>query len=337
MQMSWYRSQEFGKHPGDSGQAKRKDLTLINNDIPLCTPGSKWKVQTIRWVYRHIQIGILEIQWHHPPDPCGYPEQQSWGSPYRTSKSRTYGLSPLSVEDGLEPPTSVLGSQDEKGMGGRGGGPAITELSLSQRQDTSSSLRASRLSWSLGSGISWDLLWSDKSRLFRIWATEMAAKIKKNPSEHPQLKWPRYRKGRHYREINTSHFPLKVVWNDHPVTTTKANSVTLTNNEELRSWETHVVAQIIQSTKTQGCPNSHMGKIFPYGKVTGRDFSCIDLLLHAKPARELMFWVCCSRRVLSGYCVRALLFTLGWLSIQYNRAVLSMALWWTVGDGGHFN
>ncbi len=62
MQMSCHRSQDLGKDPGGGGGgAKPKGRTSRR------VPESKPKVPPMRRMYQHMQIGILEIQQHHPP------------------------------------------------------------------------------------------------------------------------------------------------------------------------------------------------------------------------------------------------------------------------------
>lgn len=76
IQMSGNRIQEFGENPGGSDKAKREDLAVMDNEVRFRISESKPKVPPTGWMYRNMQIGILEIQRHHPHKPCGYPAQQ---------------------------------------------------------------------------------------------------------------------------------------------------------------------------------------------------------------------------------------------------------------------
>ncbi len=40
---------------------------MIDNESPCLVPESKPKITPMTGVYRHMQIGVLEIQRHHPP------------------------------------------------------------------------------------------------------------------------------------------------------------------------------------------------------------------------------------------------------------------------------
>lgn len=62
IQVSCYRNQEFDVDPGSSGQAKGENLTLIDNKVFLCIHESKTKKPAMRWVDRHMQISILQVQ-----------------------------------------------------------------------------------------------------------------------------------------------------------------------------------------------------------------------------------------------------------------------------------
>lgn len=114
MQMGHYRKQELGKNPGSGGQAKRENVTLIDNEFALRIPEGKPKIPPMGQMNRHMQIGILHVQQHHPSTVVKILNNRVEGL-HMELGDNVIRVEPREVENGVEP-TSMLGSQEAMGI-----------------------------------------------------------------------------------------------------------------------------------------------------------------------------------------------------------------------------
>ncbi len=87
---------------------------MVDKELPCLVPESKPKIPPMTGVYQHMQIGVLEIQQHHPPTFAK--TLQNRGEGFHTELGNSYKQVEFEqVEDGAEP-TSALGSQEIMGI-----------------------------------------------------------------------------------------------------------------------------------------------------------------------------------------------------------------------------
>ena len=80
---------------------------MIDNESPCLVPESKPKITPMTGVYRHMQIGVLEIQRHHAP--TFVKTLQNGGQGFHADlATRMNELSPRRLRMGRNPPVRLV-------------------------------------------------------------------------------------------------------------------------------------------------------------------------------------------------------------------------------------